>query len=182
MSIKWYLVAYWSETMRKSFSTISTMITTLFNLIDCLLLSINPFMFLFQHSASIVSTTVQVFTVPTIARRLIAEENALHIILNSLIKFCENNYLIPSHSNDQIFILNFTNNTYPAILRRALYMLHDAAYLLTLIPNSADWTQTLCLNFESGAASFIHLLFIIQVLCIIVISVDKTYITALGYG
>lgn len=41
-----------------------------------------------EHSVSIVSMSVQLFTVPTVARCLIADENAIDLILNVLVHFC----------------------------------------------------------------------------------------------
>ena len=46
--------------------------------------------------------TVQIFTVPTIARRLITEDNVLEKILKVLIDFCEKRYLKESPYNEEI--------------------------------------------------------------------------------
>lgn len=55
--------------------------------------------------------------------------------------------------------MNFTNDSYPAVLKRALYMLNDVGYLLTLVPkNGSEWTNALRENFIGGSHTFLRFL------------------------
>lgn len=42
-----------------------------------------------KHSVSIVSISVQIFTVPTVSRYLIINSNVLYIIMTNLKNFCQ---------------------------------------------------------------------------------------------
>ncbi|KAI1713887.1 ATP-dependent clp protease adaptor protein clpS domain-containing protein [Ditylenchus destructor] len=110
-----------------------------------------------EHSVSIVSMTVQVFTVPTVARYLVVEENVLDLIYSALSNFCQK-YVTVSHFNDKLLQLDFASDSYPAVLRRACYMLSDASYLLNLVPKPEDWTDPLRVNFLRGGVAFLRFL------------------------
>lgn len=60
--------------------------------------------------------TVQVFTVPTVARYLVVEENVLDLIYSALSNFCQK-YVTVSHFNDKLLQLDFASDSYPAVLR-----------------------------------------------------------------
>lgn len=113
-----------------------------------------------DHSVSITSMTVQIFTVPTIARRLITEEGALRVCMKSLRKYCEKYKTSMNYTGHEHF--NFSTNSYPAVLKRALYMLNDVSYLLTLIPKEVEWTDRLRIQFISGSNMFLRFLSDIQ--------------------
>uniref|UniRef100_A0A914H4U2 E3 ubiquitin-protein ligase n=1 Tax=Globodera rostochiensis TaxID=31243 RepID=A0A914H4U2_GLORO len=112
-----------------------------------------------EHSVSVTSMTVQIFSVPTVARRLISEENALYVCMEYLRDFCTRRYLAASPHNEHIKQLNFSNDTYPAVLRRALYSLNDIGYLLTQVPrDGSEWTALLREGFVHGAHTFLRFL------------------------
>lgn len=106
--------------------------------------------------------SVQVFTVPTVARLLITEENAVDKILTGLVTFCQR-YVKVSPSNDKLFQMDFSAATYPAVLKRALYMFHDVQYLLTVTPKREEWNDALRMNFLRGANVFLRFLRDVQV-------------------
>ncbi|KAL3116459.1 hypothetical protein niasHT_006906 [Heterodera trifolii] len=112
-----------------------------------------------EHSVSVTSMTVQVFTVPTVARRLISEENALHICIEHLRGFCHQRYMNVSPHNEHIKHLNFATDTYPAVLRRALYSLNDIGYLLTQVPkDGSEWNDALRDGFIQGGHTLLRFL------------------------
>uniref|UniRef100_A0A914X7B7 E3 ubiquitin-protein ligase n=1 Tax=Plectus sambesii TaxID=2011161 RepID=A0A914X7B7_9BILA len=96
-----------------------------------------------DHNVSVVALTVQMFTVPTIARMLIAEESAMKNILGSLVDYCKQ-YEGAKGRYD------FTRKGYPVVLKRALYMVHDLRYLLTSPPSKDEWTPLLRSRFLEG--------------------------------
>ncbi|KAH7722004.1 Zinc finger in N-recognin family protein [Aphelenchoides avenae] len=110
-----------------------------------------------DHNVSIVAMSVQVFTVPTVARLLITEENAVDKIISGLIAFCQR-YVKVSSTNDKLFQLDFSAATYPAVLKRALYMFHDVQYLLTMTPRPEEWNDSLRMNFLRGGSAFLRFL------------------------
>ncbi|VBB31014.1 unnamed protein product [Acanthocheilonema viteae] len=110
-----------------------------------------------DQAVSITALTVQIFTVPTIARMLIAEESALKIIFDTLISQCRKYLKTPDKMR-----FDFSVRSYPHTLRRALYMLCDQRYLLSVVPAKQDWTSALRENFLSGCSSLIRFLSFMQ--------------------
>ncbi|CAK5066505.1 unnamed protein product [Meloidogyne enterolobii] len=111
-----------------------------------------------EHSVSITSMSVQIFTVPTIAKRLIADANAIYICMNGLRTFCSK-YL---KANNSIPRMDFATDSYPAVLRRALYMVNDVSYLLTVVPKPNEWTFELRKNIVNGSHAFLKFLAYMQ--------------------
>ncbi|KHN74188.1 E3 ubiquitin-protein ligase ubr-1 [Toxocara canis] len=110
-----------------------------------------------EHAVSITALTVQVFTVPTIARMLIADESAVERIFNTLIDHCQKYLKEPEKKR-----FDFSAKSFPSVLRRALYMMYDQKYLLTVIPAESEWTQPLRENFLRGCRSFVKFLSYMQ--------------------
>ncbi|VDK79468.1 unnamed protein product [Litomosoides sigmodontis] len=110
-----------------------------------------------DQSVSITALTVQIFTVPTIARMLIAEESALQVVFDALVSHCRK-YL---KSQDKMKF-DFSLRSYPHTLRRALYMLSDQRYLLSVVPMEQEWTAPLRENFLNGCSSLIRFLSFMQ--------------------
>jgi hypothetical protein len=54
--------------------------------------------------------------------------------------------------------MDFTNDPYPAVLKRALYILNDLGYLLILAPKETEWTDEFRQKFVHGSDSFLHFL------------------------
>jgi E3 ubiquitin-protein ligase UBR2 len=91
-----------------------------------------------DHSDSCTSLTVQLFTVPTVARTLFAD-GLVEVILRSFVLICQ------SRRNDQ-GRLSFDRSAQPATstqFKRALYTLHDARYLLNTVPAGDQWNDAL---------------------------------------
>uniref|UniRef100_A0A1I8B9X3 E3 ubiquitin-protein ligase n=1 Tax=Meloidogyne hapla TaxID=6305 RepID=A0A1I8B9X3_MELHA len=109
-----------------------------------------------EHSVSITAMTVQIFTVPTIAKRLITDANAVNICMDNLRKFCMRYLKVNEENLAQR--MDFSTDSYPAILRRALYMVNDVSYLLTVVPKPNEWTFDLRKNFVSGSHAFLKFL------------------------
>ncbi|VDN02420.1 unnamed protein product [Thelazia callipaeda] len=110
-----------------------------------------------DHSVSITALTVQIFTVPTLARFLIAEESVLKVIFDSLISRCEKYLKVPEKMK-----FDFSSRSYPHALRRSIYMLYDGKYLLSVVPSKEEWSPLLRENFIDGCSSLIRFLSFMQ--------------------
>lgn len=106
-----------------------------------------------DHSFSVSSLSVQIFTVPTLAHHLIAEEDALFILLNAFISECTRKCNISGK-------LEFERNVSNTMFKRAQFMLHDLRYLLGSIPEK--WTDSLRKGFLQGLSLILNLLIMIQ--------------------
>ncbi|XP_062536364.1 E3 ubiquitin-protein ligase UBR1 [Armigeres subalbatus] len=102
------------------------------------------------HSFSIVSLSVQLFTVPTIAHHLIAHELAFFKLMHTFYSESIEKYV----KNKQ---LQFAKNTSAMnVFKRASYILIDLKYLLSFKPDV--WTQELRTGFLHGVQILIRLL------------------------
>lgn len=102
------------------------------------------------HSFSIVSLSVQLFTVPTIAHHLIAHELAFFKLMHTFYSESIEKYV----KNKQ---LQFAKNTSTMnVFKRASYILIDLKYLLSFKPDA--WTQELRTGFLHGVQILIRLL------------------------
>ncbi|CAN8023512.1 unnamed protein product [Ixodes persulcatus] len=102
-----------------------------------------------EHPVSVTSLSVQIFTVPTLAHLLVAEENALAVLLRTFLSECE------KHRNAQ-GRLAFERNQANVSFRRAQYVLYDLRYLLAVPPDV--WTERLRKGFLYGVGSLLTLL------------------------
>ncbi|KAK0428625.1 hypothetical protein QR680_010912 [Steinernema hermaphroditum] len=114
-----------------------------------------------DHGVSIVAMTVQFFTVTTVARELISVDDALKTVFEVLIEHCRG-YVKVSQFNPDIQHLDFTSFGFPAVLKRALFILKDAEYLLTCVPKKNEWTDALRKGFVSGVTLFVDFLAMMQ--------------------
>ncbi|XP_053678473.1 E3 ubiquitin-protein ligase UBR1 [Anopheles nili] len=102
------------------------------------------------HSFSIVSLSVQLFTVPTIAHYLIEQESAFFKLMHTY--FSES---IEKHiKNRQLVFAKNTSTT--NAFKRAAYILIDLKYLLSFKPEK--WTQELRTGFVHGVQLLVKLL------------------------
>ncbi|KAK2704905.1 E3 ubiquitin-protein ligase UBR2-like isoform X2 [Artemia franciscana] len=92
-----------------------------------------------DHSYSISSLSVQLFTVPTISHHLISIDDVLAILLRFFTSECER------RRNDE-GKLSFERNN--SALRRAMYVLYDLKYLLSSKPET--WNEELRRGFLHG--------------------------------
>ncbi|XP_035910320.1 E3 ubiquitin-protein ligase UBR1 isoform X2 [Anopheles stephensi] len=102
------------------------------------------------HSFSIVSLSVQLFTVPTIAHYLIEKESAFFKLLHTYFSEAIDKYV---KNRQLVFIKNTsTMNAF----KRASYILIDLKYLLSFKPDK--WTNELRTGFVHGLQQLIRLL------------------------
>ncbi|XP_050506172.1 E3 ubiquitin-protein ligase UBR2 [Diabrotica virgifera virgifera] len=106
-----------------------------------------------DHTFSISSLSVQLFTVPTLAHHLIANDDILYILLNTLISEC-------NRKCNKAGKLEFERNPSCQTFKRALYMLYDLKYLLSVIPEA--WTDDLRRSFLHGLSMMLSLLTMMQ--------------------
>ncbi|CAN7938536.1 unnamed protein product, partial [Ixodes hexagonus] len=102
-----------------------------------------------EHPVSVTSLSVQIFTVPTLAQLLVAEENALAVLMRTFLSECE------KHRNAE-GRLAFERNQANVAFRRAQYVLYDLRYLLAVPPDV--WTERLRKGFLYGVGSLLTLL------------------------
>lgn len=101
------------------------------------------------HSFSVVSLSVQLFTVPTVAHHLIAYESAFFKLMHTYYAECIEKYIKNK-------VLVFPKNAASTFNKRAHYIITDLRYLLTFKPEA--WTQELRLGFLHGIQIVIRLL------------------------
>ncbi|CAG9802220.1 unnamed protein product [Chironomus riparius] len=101
------------------------------------------------HSFSVVSMSVQLFTVPTIAHHLISQESAFFKLMHTYYAECIEKYVKNK-------TLVFPKNASALFNKRAHYILTDLRYLLTFKPEI--WTQELRLGFLHGIQMVLRLL------------------------
>lgn len=101
------------------------------------------------HSYSVVSLSVQLFTVPTVAHHLIAQESAFFKLMHTYYSECIEKYIKNK-------VLVFPKNAAASFNKRAQYIITDLRYLLTIKPEI--WTQDLRLGFLHGIQIVLRLL------------------------
>lgn len=106
------------------------------------------------HSFSVVSLSVQLYTVPTIAHHLIANEDAFFKLLHTF--YTE---AVDKHVKNHILQFEKNASTQNAF-KRAVYVLIDLKYLLSFKPDV--WTDELRTGFLRGAQCLIKFLKVMQ--------------------
>ncbi|RZB39562.1 zf-UBR and/or ClpS domain containing protein [Asbolus verrucosus] len=101
-----------------------------------------------DHSFSISSLSVQLFTVPTLAHHLIAYDDVLYILLNTFMSEC-------SGKCNKAGKLEFERSPSSHAFKRAHFMLYDLRYLLSSIPE--NWNDDLRKNFLHGVFVMLNL-------------------------
>ncbi|XP_067640703.1 E3 ubiquitin-protein ligase UBR1 [Eurosta solidaginis] len=105
-----------------------------------------------EHSCSIVSLSVQLFTVPSIAHYLIANEGIFHKLLHTFYHAAIEPYIKNK-------TLQFTKNVNVSF-KRAAYILYDLRYILMFKPDA--WTHELREGFLEGCKGLMKLLNVMQ--------------------
>lgn len=100
-----------------------------------------------EHFLSISSLSVQIFTVPSLSRLLIEEENILEEVINTFLKQTQ-----AFHENGQF---KFEFNA--PLVRRSYQILHDVKHLLTKPTESFEWTEGLRAKFFDGIKALVKL-------------------------
>ncbi|XP_005107156.1 E3 ubiquitin-protein ligase UBR2 isoform X1 [Aplysia californica] len=109
-----------------------------------------------DHDVSMPSLSVQIFTVPSLARMLIAEHDLLSVIVKAFLSACD-------HKKNRLGKLSFDRAERSSVFKRSMYVLHDLKYALVCKPTSPeDWSEALRNNFLRGLTSFLSLLTMIQ--------------------
>jgi len=106
-----------------------------------------------EHSFSVASMSVQVFTVPTLAHHLIANDDVLFILLNTFISEC-------TRKCNKAGKLEFERNVPTGTFKRAQYILYDLRYLLSAKPER--WTDALRKGFLQGISLLLNLMTFMQ--------------------
>ncbi|KAJ8678786.1 hypothetical protein QAD02_014573 [Eretmocerus hayati] len=102
-----------------------------------------------DHSYSIASLSVQLFTVPTLAHLLIAHHSALLILFNTF----NSESARRCNANGK---LEFERNTPHNSFKRAQHILYDLRYLLSAVPEK--WDDPLRKGFLQGVTHLLQLL------------------------
>ncbi|XP_044749932.1 E3 ubiquitin-protein ligase UBR2 [Coccinella septempunctata] len=106
-----------------------------------------------DHSYSIASLSVQLFTTPSIALNLIEEEDIFFMLLNTFVSEC-----VPKCNKNGK--LEFERNPVSVGFKRAQHMLFDLKYLLSQVPET--WNDNLRRNFLHGLNCLYNLLSMMQ--------------------
>ncbi|XP_037086448.1 E3 ubiquitin-protein ligase UBR2-like [Pollicipes pollicipes] len=106
-----------------------------------------------NHSDSVTSLSVQIYTVPTIAHMLITDEDCLSIVTRTFYDECIN------RRNTQ-GVLAFNPRSDNVAWRRISYCLNDLRYLLSVRPT--QWTEQLRRGFLHGFTSILDVLAIME--------------------
>uniref|UniRef100_A0A1B6DEC1 E3 ubiquitin-protein ligase n=1 Tax=Clastoptera arizonana TaxID=38151 RepID=A0A1B6DEC1_9HEMI len=106
-----------------------------------------------DHSFSIASLAVQIYTVPTLAHYLIAHEDVFLMLLNTFISECSKKL----NKNNK---LEFERNVPNHVFKRAQYILYDVRYLLGVTPET--WTDELRKGFLQGVSHILTILTYMQ--------------------
>ncbi|XP_053210830.1 E3 ubiquitin-protein ligase UBR2-like isoform X2 [Panonychus citri] len=103
-----------------------------------------------EHGVSIASLAVQIFTVPTLAYNLIAEDDAFNILISTFLNECI------KHRNNEGKLAFERNNATIQSFKRVQFILCDLKYLLYIKPKV--WTDELRKSFLHGFHKLIELL------------------------
>lgn len=103
-----------------------------------------------EHSVSVTSLSVQLYTVPTLARMLILEHDVLEVILLSFM-----DHLNPAINERGTF--EFLKQSLQK-LKRAYFMMVDLKYILLHKPKTTEWTEQLRGKFITFLDMFFELL------------------------
>ncbi|XP_026318050.1 E3 ubiquitin-protein ligase UBR1 [Hyposmocoma kahamanoa] len=106
-----------------------------------------------DHSFSISSLSVQLYTTPTLAHHLIAKHDALFIVVNTFVSECNR------RCNNR-GRLEFERNHINMAFKRAQFILYDVKYLLGSVPTTFD--DELRKGFLHGLSLMLNLLVMMQ--------------------
>ncbi|XP_078484358.1 E3 ubiquitin-protein ligase UBR2-like [Ciona intestinalis] len=107
-----------------------------------------------EHSESITSISVQLFTVPTLVHYLMVEHNLLNVITDTMISVCC--VRTSDHREEHEISLKFDPRRLQKNLRRTGFCFYDLKYALTNVPT--QWTQSISEKFQQFFANFAHYL------------------------
>ncbi|ELT88826.1 hypothetical protein CAPTEDRAFT_153753, partial [Capitella teleta] len=105
-----------------------------------------------SRKESVSSVSVQIFTVSTLARMLIAEHNLLQVTMDAFLVICQTK--INKHGK---FAFERQDRNAQQF-KRACYMLCDFKYALAAKPSQEEWSDQLRMNFMNGFRAFVQVL------------------------
>ncbi|KAH9509159.1 E3 ubiquitin-protein ligase ubr2 [Bulinus truncatus] len=109
-----------------------------------------------DHDVCMPSLSVQIFTVPSLARMLIAEHDLITVITKAFLSACERK----KNSQGK---LSFDRAERNNVFKRSIFVLHDLKYALVCKPTCPEeWSESLRDNFLRGLTTFLQLLSLIQ--------------------
>ncbi|VDO99734.1 unnamed protein product [Soboliphyme baturini] len=91
-----------------------------------------------DHDVSVVSLSVQIFTVPSLVRVLIKEQNAFEVVIKPFMEVAEDFRSEAGYLTFQQLLARS-----PIKFRRSLHVLNDFRYLLTSVPSPEEWDNHL---------------------------------------
>ncbi|XP_073339559.1 E3 ubiquitin-protein ligase UBR1 isoform X1 [Pagrus major] len=101
-----------------------------------------------ERSISITALSVQIFTVPTLARQLIKEANVIKVIVDTVMELLHEHLDV----NNRFFFLGYNSDKFS----RIQVIFHDLRYIL--ISKPSIWTDELRTQFIEGLKVFLGLL------------------------
>uniref|UniRef100_T1JGA7 E3 ubiquitin-protein ligase n=1 Tax=Strigamia maritima TaxID=126957 RepID=T1JGA7_STRMM len=102
-----------------------------------------------EHSLSITSLSVQIFTVPTLAHKLVMEDNVLTTLLMTFLQECDQRL---NQERKLAFDRSHTNVPF----KRAQYILFDLKYILNSRPD--NWNNSLRKHFLEGLSKLLTIM------------------------
>lgn len=106
-----------------------------------------------NHSDSVTSLSVQIYTVPTLAYMLITGQDCLHVVTRTFYHECRSRL-------DTNGVLSFDSNNSDFEWRRISYCLNDLRYLLSVRP--AEWDDQLRSGFLHGFNAILDVLSVME--------------------
>lgn len=108
-----------------------------------------------DHEVCVASLSVQIYTVPSLARMLVTDHDLLDVILVPFLAACEEK----KNANG---VLSLSKADRTPSFKRACFMLYDLKYALLCKPTSDEWSDKLRESFLRGHQSFLKLLKMMQ--------------------
>ncbi|CAG0883513.1 unnamed protein product [Cyprideis torosa] len=109
-----------------------------------------------EHSVCITSLSVQLFTVPTLAQSLIAEDEALSMLMRCFKAFYHRK--LSTDGAHHLSLEHASSNPF----RRAQFILSDLKHLLSVLPDASGWSTELKKAFVKGLKDFVEFLYWMQ--------------------
>jgi len=110
-----------------------------------------------ERESSIMSLSVQIFTVPSLAIYLIEKSDALAKLLQGFLNLLNDNV----NEDDQL-VLNSWLVEEKSEFQRGLSSLYDLTYLLNVVPTEEQWNERLRTNFKHGVSKALQILSMMQ--------------------
>jgi len=110
-----------------------------------------------ERESSIMSLSVQIFTVPSLAIYLIENCDALSKLLQGFLNLLNENV----DENDKLVLTAWVVEE-KSEFQRGLSSLYDLTYLLNVVPTEDQWNEKLRTNFKNGVSKALQILSMMQ--------------------